>query len=290
MYDSILVPTDGSPAAETATSVALALAEQFDAELHAITVLDPEKLPDEVELDAVDGLRRQAETWVTDVAEQATEAGVAVTTAVVEAAGPVHREIVDYGTAHEVGLVVMGTQGRTGLRRLVLGSVTERTLRSSPIPVLTVHEGVDAEAPIEQVLVATDGSEAAARAVDHGVRLAAATGATIHAVNVVDVTGLSGAAGSPEVLDALEEVGQRAVADLADRAAEASVEAVETAVLRGTPTRAVLGYADDHGIDVIVMGTHGRRGLSRYLIGSVTEKTVRLAERPVLTVAPSDDG
>lgn len=180
----------------------------------------------------------------------------------------------------------MGTQGRTGLNRLVLGSVTERTLRVSPIPVLTVHEDTNIDIDFETVPLPTDGSDAASFAADYGITLAAATDAAMH---VVDLTAVSGEFGSAEILDALEEAGQDAVDDVIDRADEAALRSVEASVLSGTPARALLDYIDERDIDLIVMGTHGRTGLDKYLLGSVTEKIVRLADVPVLTVAPSED-
>jgi len=179
----------------------------------------------------------------------------------------------------------MGTHGRTGLNRLVLGSVTERTLRTSPVPVLTVHEDTTLDSDFETVLVPTDGSDAANVAANHGITIAEATDAAMHVIHVVDLTAVSGEFGSAEVLTALEEAGQQAVDDVIHRAEDAGLRSVEASILSGTPARAILDYAEERDIDLIVMGTHGRTGLERYLLGSVTEKIVRVADVPVLTVS-----
>lgn len=289
MYDTILLPTDGSETAKTATRTALALAERFDASIHAITVVELEEFPADVESEAAHELRQRGEEMLAAIAEQAADAGIAAATHVIEATEPIHREIIDYATDHDSDLIVMGTHGRTGLDRFVLGSVAERTLRMSPIPVLTVHEDMDPEIGFEKILAPTDGSDPADIASEHGIALAAATEAALHVVHVVDMNAVSGKVGSAEILDALEEVGQQAVDDVVDRADEASLRSVEASVLSGTPARAILDYAADRDIDLIVIGTHGRTGLERYLLGSVTEKIVRLADTPVLTVSPSED-
>ncbi|MFW5956511.1 MAG: universal stress protein [Halorhabdus sp.] len=289
MYDSILVPTDGSTAAEKAAETALALAKRFDASIHAINVTELDDVPAHVESEATEELTQLGEETVATIADQATEAGVATTTQVIETTEPTHQAIIEYATGHGVDLIVMGTHGRTGFNRLVLGSVTERTLRLSPIPVLTVHEETNLDPDFETVLVPTDGSDAAGVAADHGIKFAAATDAAMHVVHVVDLTTGFGESGSVEILAALKEASQRAVDDIIDRADEADLRSVEASVLSGMPVRGLLDYVDERDIDLIVMGTHGRTGLDRYLLGSVTEKIVRLADVPVLTVAPSED-
>lgn len=85
------------------------------------------------------------------------------------------------------------------------------------------------------------------------------------------------------LLDALEEQGRGATSDIAARAKDRGIEAT-AAVRRGNPHDDILSYAEENGIDVIVMGTHGRTGVKRALLGSVTEDVVRHSEIPVLTV------
>jgi len=285
MYNEILVPTDGSAAAGTATETALDLAQRFDASLHAINVVELDKSPADVESEIAEEITQRGEETLATLRDQAADVGVSATTHVIETAEPIHRTIIDYARDHDVDLIVMGTHGRTGLNRLVLGSVTERTLRTSPVPVLTVHEDTTLDADFETVLVPTDGSDAANVAADHGITFAEATGAAMHVVHAVDLTPLSGNVGSAGVLTALEEAGQRAVDDVIDRAEDADLRSVEASVLSGTPARAILDYVEERNIDFIVLGTHGRTGLERYLLGSVTEKIVRVADVPVLTVS-----
>ena len=141
----------------------------------------------------------------------------------------------------------------------------------------------------DDILVPTDGSPAADAAVEHAVTLAERFDSTIHALYVVDATAFSSLeAGSQVVADALEEEGEGAVARIAEAADEAGIPTVER-VVSGTAYRSIIDYAEDEDVDLVTMGTHGRRGLDRYLLGSVTERVVRSADAPVLTVRLGED-
>lgn len=142
----------------------------------------------------------------------------------------------------------------------------------------------------DDILIPTDGTDAVQPAVDRALDLAETYGATLHALYVVDQGAYVGIdVRSDVIVETLETEGQAAVEAVKERAEAAGVP-VTTAIVRGNPYREILDYADERGVDLIVMGTHGRRGLDRYLLGSVTEKVVRSADLPVLTVrAPATD-
>jgi len=138
----------------------------------------------------------------------------------------------------------------------------------------------------ERILVPTDGSECAAAATEHAVTIADRFDATLHACYVVDVDAVAHAAPElslDDLRETLREEGAAATAAVAERAAESGVETVET-VREGIPEEAIREYADEAAIDLVVMGTHGRQGLDRYLVGSVTERLVRRSDVPVVTV------
>ncbi|MFD1511780.1 universal stress protein [Halomarina rubra] len=135
----------------------------------------------------------------------------------------------------------------------------------------------------DRILFPTDGSEGADEALTDALELARIHESTLHVLFVADTQRDSVTLVGTEVVDALTAVGEEAVATVADRAAEAGVEAT-TAVEQGTPWRTIVDYAEREGVDLLVMATHGRRGLDRYLLGSVTEKVVRTASVPVMTV------
>ncbi|MFC4986600.1 universal stress protein [Saliphagus infecundisoli] len=147
MYDRILVPTDGSETAEKAIDHALDTAETCGAEVHALYVVDTDSMSlslgaeqlDRIEqgqYDQMDDVRERAESATGYVADRASERGIVAVEHV--SAGKPHAMIAEYVEDNDIDLVVMGSQGRSGIRRALLGSVTERTLRSTRVPVLVV--------------------------------------------------------------------------------------------------------------------------------------------------------
>jgi nucleotide-binding universal stress UspA family protein len=140
VYDRVLVPTDGRAAANAAATHAIDIAERYDATVHTLYVVDVRMSPistgmdREAVLDLLDRSDRQPTAAIRDRAEAA---GVAVVEAV--RLGVPHETIRAYVADEDIDLVVMGTHGRTGLERALLGSVTERVLRSGDVPVLTVR-------------------------------------------------------------------------------------------------------------------------------------------------------
>jgi nucleotide-binding universal stress UspA family protein len=135
----------------------------------------------------------------------------------------------------------------------------------------------------DQILVPTDGSDGTRGAVEHAIDLSTTYDAALHTIYVVE-TNVGIDSSVPGTLDALEEAGENAIDEVIRQAEAADVDTIEGAVAQGAPHQAILEYIDEHDIDLVVMGTHGRTGLDRYLLGSVTEKVVRLSDAPVLTV------
>jgi len=149
--------------------------------------------------------------------------------------------------------------------------------------------GVSSIDMYDEILVPTDGSPASEAAIEHAIDLAAQYGARLHALYVVDGAAYSTLeAGSEIVVEALRSEGETATQRVADAAADAGTDTTTT-VTTGTAYQSIRDYVAENGIDMIVMGTHGRKGLDRYLLGSVTERVVRTADVPVLTVRQSTD-
>jgi len=140
MYDTILVPTDGSDGANAALRHAVDVARRYDATLHVLYVVDDRMSPVDREMDRDEVLRlleRADETPTAPALERAREANVSATDAI--RVGVPHEVIREYVDEHDVDLVVMGTHGRTGLEHALLGSTTERVVRTVDVPVLTVR-------------------------------------------------------------------------------------------------------------------------------------------------------
>jgi nucleotide-binding universal stress UspA family protein len=145
----------------------------------------------------------------------------------------------------------------------------------------------------DNILVPTDGSETAEVAVEHAVEMAKRYDATLHTLYVVDIDAVNLSLGTEQLdrlkaggLDEMEDVKEKAegaTGRVATRAGEEGVEAVEE-VRAGTPHDAIVKYAESNGVDVIVMGSHGRGGVKRALLGSVAERVLRTTHIPVFVV------
>lgn len=141
----------------------------------------------------------------------------------------------------------------------------------------------------ERILITTDGSKGAEAAANHAIDIADQYDAELHTLYVIDIgvdTSLSSVSDLMSQLESsgkLEEIGKKAVEDTQDKVEKKDIDS-KTAIERGVPHKQINSYADDNDIDMIVIGTHGRTGLDRMLLGSVAEKIVRSSDIPVLTV------
>lgn len=294
MYDTVLVPTDGSDDALRAAEHGAALARAFDATLHLLHVVDLRAAGGPFDAGGLgekfrERLRADAGETI-DATQAAISLPEGLRTAIEE--GPPVRTIHEYADEHDVELVAMGTQGRTGVDRFVAGSVAEGVVRQATVPVLTVRatDRSDTAGGYAEVLLPTDGSDYAARAVGPALAIAERFGARVHVLHVVNPADLPAEAGDTppvELLERLEAEGKAVTEEIAERVREAGLEAV-TSVREGYPAAALLDYAPDREIDLIAMGTAGKTGLNRFLLGSTTERVIRHAPVPVLAVNARD--
>lgn len=143
---------------------------------------------------------------------------------------------------------------------------------------------------IDRVLLPTDGSETADRATEHAADLAQRYEADVHVVYVVDAGALNLGAGIGEgyagVVDKLRAAGEQEAQRVVEELTQAGVEASAATVDQDGVPAGILTYADEHGADAIVMGTHGRSGAERWLVGSVAEGVLRASSIPVMLVPP----
>ncbi len=200
--------------------------------------------------------------------------------------------ILDYAQEEDVDLIVMGTHGRRGIRRLVLGSVAEEVLRMANCPVMTVRaqgEALPTSAPrIGPVIAPIDFSDSSKNALRYAVELARPFDAQLHLLHVVEETlhpafyGLQ-VQSIYDVHPDIEERAERQLTTLLDAVAGPSPDAV-TKALPGRAPVEIVKYAHGQPGSLIVMGTHGLTGFDHFLMGSTTERVVRRAEVPVFSV------
>jgi len=195
------------------------------------------------------------------------------------------QEIVDAAKADPTfDLIVTGSRGRTGVGRVLLGSVAELVVRHAPCPVLTVHPQNEPK-PFAHVLCPVDFSPSSRAAAELAVELAQPAGAGVTLLHVVDMAFTSGELRPREIY---RDVDRQAAELLYAWARELNAKApvrVTQLTRMGSPGAELLAALDaDRTFDLVVMGSHGRTGLPRLVLGSVAEKTVRHAPCPVLVV------
>lgn len=141
----------------------------------------------------------------------------------------------------------------------------------------------------DSILIPTDGSEEMGSVAEQGIELARQCNATVYVLHVVDERAYLAVPNDARnrVRDTLKGDGDAATKAVAERAVDAGLE-VTREIRWGDPSAAIISYSVENDIDLIVMGTHGRTGYERYLLGSVAEKVVRIAPLPVLTIAVGD--
>lgn len=286
MYDSILLPVDGSEHASKIVTHAAELAQRTGATIDVVYVADTTK--DSVTVvdgNVIDALERVGESVVSDVAETLEAQRVEFGSDIVQ--GSPAPAIVDYAEKYDHDLLVMPTHGRTGISRYLLGSVTEKVVRLSDIPVLTARMESDERLtfPYENILIPTDGSPVSNAAAKHGLALAAALDATVHVLSVVDDTSMGPDLRSVLSEAELEKPAVSAVEDVETAARGYDLADVKTSVEHGSPAEVITEHIESSDIHAVVIGTSGRRGVDRILLGSVAEKTVRSSSAPVITVA-----
>jgi nucleotide-binding universal stress UspA family protein len=308
MFDTILVPLDGSELAERALGPALALARQRQG--HVILLRVPVYreimvpgtagygllLPDQ----SLENCREDADCYLKEVRQKHSHPNVTLDTELVD--GDIAGCIVDTAATKAVDLITMTTHGYSGVTRWMLGSVTERVLRSAPCPVLAVRH----ERPIKSILITLDGSRLAEQALIPGMELARSLGARVTLLQVDQDERLgameasllevarAGLSRQIEAEDTRRHV-ESYLHNLADKwrrrladSGSPDVE-IETVVMAGRPAQSVLELAESQQIDLIAMATHGHSGLRRWVYGSITEKVLRNVDCAMLIVRPPDD-
>jgi nucleotide-binding universal stress UspA family protein len=279
MFERILVPLDGSETAEAALAyVALLPSEQ-------VRLLTVES--DRADLSAVCMAAQDCQTYLETVAAPLREQGRDVETLV--AFGNPAEQILALATAAE--LVVMGSHGHGDLKRFVLGSVADEVARHAPVPVMVVRGGSASPPAVQltRIVVPLDGSDLAEQAVPVAAALGADLGVPVHLMRVLDVDALratvqAGIHVAAAYLRSQEEIQRYAEEYLAEQAQQLRNRdlAATAEVLTGSPAVTLLDAIRPD--DLVVMTTHGRGGVRRWLLGSVADKLVRAAAAPVLLV------
>lgn len=283
--ETILCPTDLSETSLKAVPLATEFARIHGADLHLLNVhllhsITPseEDIPFPGEAQARDALESSAEgiPWNQVVHEVTRGVNAAPT-------------ILDYAADHDVDLIVMGSHGRRGFRRLLLGSVTEEVVRMAPCPVLVVGHLPEAPAPsdVDRIIVPVDFSAFTDGQLEAAVELATTFDVPlelVHAVEPIPYVQMS----YPIAVDVedFKHHAQRRIDQLLEQL-EGRVAASGRAVV-GMADEVVMEFAEESVAPLVVMSSHGHSGVTRLLLGSTTERLLRRAPCPVLVTRAGD--
>lgn len=288
----LLLATDFSSWARKAEDYACSVALSWRAHLTVMTVLEfpPGLNPDyPVNQQYLTERTREASEQLAEFKQRAASKGIVVVTRM--ATGLPSEELNAAARAEDCDLIIMGTRGKTGLAHVLLGSTAERVIRTAPCPVLAVHAEKE-EPVIEQtgpglrrILVPIDFSDCSLEALEYAAVVAGQANASIDLVHVLEPVSY----GLDFTLSHAEERQQkreRISSNLQALSAALSAAGltVKSHLRGGVPADTILDDMRVLQSDLIVMGTHGRRGLSHMMAGSVAEAVLRRADRPVLTV------
>ena len=296
MIKRILFATDFSQWARRAEDYACALACSWRASLTVLSVAEfPSGLnPDyPVNQQYLADLLKHASSQLVDLKGRAERRGIAVTTRM--ATGIPSEEVVTAARAEDSDLIVVGTRGKTGLAHVLLGSTAERVIRGAPCPVLTVRmEPADTEqeegvlsrpVTLERILVPVDFSDCSLDALEYAAVVAQQAKASLMLLHVLEPVsyGLDFTLGHSLTREQVRETWTKRLEELAASLRVRQVP-VESQLRGGVPADSILDSARTLPCDIIVMGTHGRRGISHAISGSVAEAVLRKASCPVLMV------
>ncbi len=317
MYKHIVVPLDGSEFSRTAIPYALSLASpgsvvELVSSVEVVATLTGAGFTGDISAgipgygtgtqipaaaDLLESSRRNREEHLEATAESiSTEATVRWTLLEGSPADAVAAHVEETGA----DLVVLSTHGRGGLERAWVGSVADRLVRALTVPMLLIRptdeSGADREPAIRRILVPLDGSSHAEAVLEPVRDAARALDAEIVLLRVVEPDLVLGSPYIPHAARELEEhhdaVSREAVEYLDGIATGLEAQGVRVAareVRMGVPARAISGVTDAEA-DMVAMATHGRGGLRRWVLGSVSDKVLRRGTRPMLLVRPEEAG
>jgi len=270
-WQKLLLCSDGSPDSQGALRATLALAQACGQKVYLVYVLRVRAEIEAVVPDARAMLAREVSSYLETIKAASSKAGVSIETRVRYGPWP-HATILEEAEDIQPDLIVMGRYGQTGLAQLLMGSTTARVIGYSRFKVLVVPQ--NATMAFRTLLVASDGSPCSDAAWEEALGLARETQAKLYAISVARKEG--------------EKVQAEEIMHLLINAANQQGVPLQGLVLQELqPYDTIVQEALRYKVDIIVMGSHGRTGVKRFLMGSVTERVIGLATCPVLVIKKS---
>ena len=281
MVNRILVPLDGSKISESIVPYVSLVAHALHASMTLLHVAPPDGASDET----------LEPSYLQNIAEQLRQKDLQVETSITSGYPPM--EIERYASENQYDLIAMATHGRSGVTRWVYGSITDKVLHTTHIPLLLVRpmgleKIVMQGAGLQSLVVPLDGSKLAEEALPHAEALAVRMGLGITLIRVIPVMAM--AHGSyesytwdPGLEDNLETYAKKYVAGVQARLSARGFR-VHALVVRGNPAAQIIDLARETEGSLVVMATHGSSGVSRWVVGSVADRVLRASYRPVFLI------
>jgi len=265
--EKLMVATDGSKYSESAVREAIRLAKICSSNLIAVSVVKTNLEFDSVLPQFVEKAEQEAIKHLESVKAQAKKEGVNCMTIVSLGEEP-YEEIVRHASKNNVDMIIMGTHGETEMKRLMMGSVTAKVIGYAPCNILVLP--LNAKVECKNVLIATDGSKYSEAAASEALGIAKRCGSSLIVISV--------ASSDAEIASAKDNVNK------VSEAAEKEGVKTTSVVTKGKPYEAIIETSKQKNADFIIVGSHGRTGIDRLLMGSVTERVIGHAEAAVLVV------
>jgi nucleotide-binding universal stress UspA family protein len=279
-YKKILVAYDGSQAAKNALAVGAEIAKSEKSWIKVLAVVPGYE--GDLALFGVSKIKETIEgpgrELLAEAKSLAKEYGVHIFTNLEQ--GEPFEQIVHVAQDESCDLIIMGRSGLSQLERELMGGVTARVIGHTDRNVLIVQD--ESKVDWSRILVATDGSSNSESALEHAISVAKEHNSRITAVSVAQ-TDEEMIALAPEHIQHLVEKSLKYLEEVKKRCMENGI-AIDTFVREGEPHVQIIKLADEINASIIIMGTHGRKGISRLLMGSATERTIGYAKCPVLII------
>ena len=274
--EKLLVATDGSKFSKSAIREAINLAKTCSSELIAVSVVKTNVEFEDLVPQVVEKAEREVREHLESIKNKALKEGVDCEI-VIHRSEESFRDIVNDAAKNKVDMIIIGTHGRTGLKRLMMGSVTAKVIGHAPCKVMVVP--LNAKIECKNILIATDGSRYSDVAAFEAIGIAKRCGGSLIVISVAfSDKEIALAEDDEEIILAKDNV--KKIMELAEK------EGIKTEGLtvKGEPYEAIIKTAKQKQVDLIVVGSHGRTGIERLLMGSVTERVIGHSESAVLVV------
>jgi hypothetical protein len=263
--ERLLLSTDGSEYSEGAVRESINLAKACRSKLYAVSVIETNPEFDALAPGLVEKMVKERKKYLEAVKSKASKAGVDCEI-IAHQGEETYEYIVDEAAKNKVGMIIMGRYGRTGLGRAMMGSVTAKVIGHTLCKIMVVPK--DAKLTFDKILIATDGSMHSEFAANEAIDIAKRSGGTLIVLSV---------ARKDENLATAKEC-----VDIVKGLAEKEGISVEALIRKGVPHEVIVNTAAHEEVGLIVVGSHGRTGITKLLMGSVTERVIGHAKGAVL--------